>query len=113
MSIRICFFGDSIVNGTGDDACLGWVGRVCSSARRRGIDLTCYNLGIRRETSTHIMARWQIEARTRLPNQYDGHLVFSFGSNDCCPGDDVGGVRVAPKRAIANANAIFVGIRDQ
>jgi lysophospholipase L1-like esterase len=25
MSIRICFFGDSIVNGTGDDACLGVV----------------------------------------------------------------------------------------
>jgi hypothetical protein len=31
-------FGDSIVNGTGDDACLGWVGRICSAARRRGID---------------------------------------------------------------------------
>jgi acyl-CoA thioesterase-1 len=105
MSIRICFFGDSIVNGTGDDACLGWVGRICSAARRRGIDLTCYNLGIRRDTSTDILARWQIEARARLPDQYDGRLVFSFGANDCCPGDDVGGVRVAPERAIADANA--------
>jgi lysophospholipase L1-like esterase len=107
MSIRIFFFGDSIVNGTGDDACLGWVGRICSAARRRGIDLTCYNLGIRRDTSTDILARWQIEARARLPDQYDGRLVFSFGANDCCPGDDVGGVRVAPERAIANANAIL------
>ena len=107
MAIRICFFGDSIVNGTGDDACLGWVGRICSSARRRGIDLTCYNLGIRRNTSTDILARWQIEARARLPDQYDGRLVFSFGANDCCPGEKVGGVRVAPKRALSNANAIL------
>ncbi|HZC55143.1 MAG TPA: hypothetical protein VE396_03730 [Xanthobacteraceae bacterium] len=30
--IRICFFGDSMVNGTGDDACLGWVGRICAAA---------------------------------------------------------------------------------
>jgi hypothetical protein len=35
MSIRICFFGDSIVNGTGDDACLGWVGRICSPVYAR------------------------------------------------------------------------------
>jgi acyl-CoA thioesterase-1 len=107
MSIRICFFGDSFINGTGDDACLGWVGRVCSAARRHGTDLTCYNLGIRRDTSTDVLARWQIEARARLPDEYDGRLVFSFGANDCCPGDDVGGVRVAPLKALANANAIL------
>jgi acyl-CoA thioesterase I len=107
MSIRICFFGDSIVNGTGDDACLGWVGRISSGARRRGIDLTCYNLGVRRETSADVLARWQAEARARLPDQFDGRLVFSFGANDCCPGDDVGGVRVAPSRALANAKAIL------
>lgn len=26
--MRICFIGDSFVNGTGDDTCLGWVGRI-------------------------------------------------------------------------------------
>jgi acyl-CoA thioesterase-1 len=26
--MRICFFGDSFVNGTGDDDGLGWVGRI-------------------------------------------------------------------------------------
>jgi lysophospholipase L1-like esterase len=107
MSIRICFFGDSIVNGTGDDACLGWVGRICSIARRRGVDLTCYNLGVRRDTSTDVLARWQTEAHARLPDEYDGRLVFSFGANDCCPGDDVGGVRVAPVKALANASAVL------
>jgi hypothetical protein len=32
MAMRICFFGDSIVNGTGDDAYLGW---WVASARQR------------------------------------------------------------------------------
>ena len=35
MHMRICFFGDSIVNGTGDPDCLGWVGRVCAAARQK------------------------------------------------------------------------------
>jgi acyl-CoA thioesterase I len=112
MPVRICFLGDSIVDGTGDDACLGWVGRVCSAARRRGTDLTLYNLGIRRDTSADVLVRWRAEARARLPDEYAGRLVFSFGANDCCPGDDVGGVRVAPQTAIANANAILQTARE-
>jgi lysophospholipase L1-like esterase len=105
--VRICFFGDSMVNGTGDDACLGWVGRICSAARRSGCDVTCYNLGVRRDTSADIRARWQREAKARLPPEHDGRLVFSFGANDCCPGEDVGGVRVAPGRTLVNAEAIL------
>jgi lysophospholipase L1-like esterase len=105
--LRICFFGDSMVNGTGDDACLGWVGRACAAARRDGRDVTCYNLGIRRDTSADVLARWRGEAEVRLPPEYDGRLVFSFGANDCCPGEENGGVRVAPARALANAEAIL------
>jgi acyl-CoA thioesterase-1 len=108
VPIRICFFGDSMVNGTGDDACLGWVGRVCAAARRRGRELTCYNLGIRRDTSVDVLARWQREAEARLLPEHDGRLIFSFGANDCCPGEDIGGVRVAPGRALANAEAILM-----
>ena len=73
---RLCFFGDSMVNGTGDDTCLGWVGRICATARRSGRDLTCYNLGIRRDTSADVLARWQREAETRLRSEHDGRLVF-------------------------------------
>ena len=98
---------DSMVNGTGDDACLGWVGRICAAARRSGRDLTCYNLGVRRYTTADMLARWQREAEARLPSEHDGRLVFSFGANDCCPGEDIGGVRVAPGRALANAEAIL------
>lgn len=107
VPVRICFFGDSMVNGTGDDACLGWVGRICAAARRGGRDLTCYNLGVRRDTSADVLARWQREAEVRLLPEHDGRLVFSFGANDCCPGEDIGGVRVAPGRALANAETIL------
>ena len=97
-SIRVCFFGDSFVNGTGDDACLGWVGRACAAGRRRGVDLTCYNLGIRRDTSADVPQRWEREAQARLPPEHDGRLVFSFGANDCCLTEDGSGVRVPPSR---------------
>ena len=107
MSIRICFIGDSFVNGTGDDTCLGWVGRVCAASRQRGVDLTCYNLGIRRDTSADILARWKREAACRLLPEHDGRLVFSFGANDCCLTDDGSRVRVPPAESLANARAIL------
>src|SRR5688572_16896883 len=80
--LRICFLGDSFVNGTGDAEGLGWVGRICRAARGRGHDVTCYNLGIRRETSRELRARWQREAALRLPADATSRLVFSFGVND-------------------------------
>jgi acyl-CoA thioesterase-1 len=80
--IRICFNGDSFVNGTGDDDALGWVGRVCAAARRRGVGLTAYNLGIRRDTSLDVLARCEQEWSRRLPAGVDGRIVLSFGVND-------------------------------
>ena len=80
--LRLCFVGDSFVNGTNDPNYLGWTGRVAVLARRRGHMLTCYNLGVRRDTSSEICARWQSEARRRLPNSCTPHVVFSYGVND-------------------------------
>ena len=80
--IRICFIGDSFVNGTGDPLCLGWTGRVSAAAIQQGYAVTSYNLGIRRETSADIAARWRDECARRLPAQSDGRVVFSFGAND-------------------------------
>lgn len=80
--IRICFVGDSFVNGTGDPLCLGWTGRVCARAIKRGYPITYYNLGIRRETSADIAARWREECARRLPPTIDGRVVLSFGAND-------------------------------
>jgi acyl-CoA thioesterase-1 len=105
--MRICFFGDSFVNGTGDDSCLGWVGRACAAGRRNGHDLTGYNLGVRRDTSGDIRSRWRREAEARLPPEYDGRLVFSFGANDGCLREDASSVRVTHAEAMANAQAIL------
>jgi len=105
--MRVCFIGDSFVNGTGDDACLGWVGRVCAAGRQRGVDITCYNLGIRRDTSGDILARWRREAACRLLPEHDGRLVFSFGANDCCLTDDGSSVRVPHAEVLGNAEAVL------
>ena len=57
QQVRICFFGESFVNGTGDPECLGWTGRICVDANKKGYDITYYNLGVRRETSTDLEKR--------------------------------------------------------
>lgn len=104
-AMRICFFGDSFVNGTGDPDCLGWVGRVCAAQLRRGRDLTCYNLGVRRDRSADVRARWRAEALGRLPEGIDGRLVFSFGVNDSI--QEGGGARLAPSLTLEHATRIL------
>lgn len=80
--IRICFLGESFVNGTGDRTHLGWTGRLCADLSQRGGSVTYYNLGIRRETSGELRQRWLAECDRRLPTTCDGRVVFSFGTND-------------------------------
>jgi acyl-CoA thioesterase I len=106
MDTRIYFFGDSLVNGTGDPDCLGWVGRICAAARQKGLDITCYNLGIRRDTSADILGRWRREADLRLPAGMACRLVFSFGTNDCV--FENGSRRVPPAQTVTNAHATLV-----
>jgi acyl-CoA thioesterase-1 len=80
--IRICFLGDSYVQGTGDEECLGWAGRLCARARQTGHNITYYNLGVRRETSADIARRWLAECEPRLLPITENYVVFSFGAND-------------------------------
>jgi lysophospholipase L1-like esterase len=105
--VRICFFGDSFVNGTGDDDGLGWVGRLVAKARQGGRDVTGYNLGIRRDTSADVAARWRNEASLRLPADCDGRLVFSFGANDCLSSGPEGAPRFGRAESLANLEAIL------
>ena len=81
-AMRICFIGDSFVSGAYDPECLGWAGRITADARRRGHDVSHYNLGIRGETSVQLAARWFAEAQNRQSQQQEGRLVFEFGVND-------------------------------
>lgn len=78
---RICFIGDSFVNGTGDPQMLGWAGRLCVQAQKTGHKVTYYNLGIRRHTSTDILQRWP-EILLRQQADGDHRIVLSCGVND-------------------------------
>jgi lysophospholipase L1-like esterase len=104
--LRICFVGDSFINGTGDDEALGWAGRICRSARKRGVPLTRYDLGVRRDTSELILRRCATEVAVRLSGvPCDGRVVFSFGANDAA--HEQGRPRVDLATSLANARALL------
>ncbi|WP_414619599.1 GDSL-type esterase/lipase family protein [Calothrix sp. CCY 0018] len=108
--IKICFLGESLVNGTGDPECLGWAGRICQDAFSKGFDITYYNLGVRRETSHELRKRWLQEVSYRLPQQYNGRLVFSFGANDTTI--ENGKTRVSLQDSITNLRDILTIAKD-
>jgi lysophospholipase L1-like esterase len=80
--------------GTGDRSMLGWPGRVCALAASHGYDVTCYNLGLRGDTSLTMSRRWQFECESRLIPEVPGVLVFGIGLNDALV-DATGDQRIA------------------
>jgi acyl-CoA thioesterase-1 len=117
---RVLFFGDSFVAGVGDPTGRGWVGRVVAASFDAGLPLIAYNLGIRRETSVEVAARWLGEARPRLRAQAAYGVVFGFGVNDTTeeggclrvdPGDSVDALgRVLDGAAQLGLPALVVGL---
>lgn len=105
QDIRICFIGESFINGTGDSTYLGWTGRLCVAFSQQGYPVTYYNLGIRRETSTQLANRWQAEAKRRLPEGCENYIVFSFGTNDTTI--ENGKLRVELSDSLKNARQIL------
>lgn len=102
---RICFIGDSFVQGACDPECRGWVGRVAAAARADGYDVTAYNLGVRRDTSFDILQRWERETAVRFQFDCAKYLVFSFGANDMKI--EHGQQRVAKEDSLANFRSII------
>lgn len=105
--VRICFIGDSLINGTGDESALGWAGRLCAAANSYGHCVTYYNLGVRRDTTRDILRRWRNECEIRLPPACDGRIVLSCGINDTVVED--GSVRIHPEESRANVREILRG----
>ena len=105
QDLRICFVGDSYINGTSDPEYLGWTGRVSIAARRKGYNLTYYNLGVRRETNSDIARRWQQEVHVRFPSSCTPFVVFSFGVNDTTL--DEGQIRVPEMQSVVNAREML------
>ena len=79
---QVLFFGDSHVAGVGDEAGLGWVGRIAAAGFDAGRPFIPYNLGVGGNTSVDVLTRWQIEAQPRLRALMRSRVVFSFGVND-------------------------------
>ena len=101
--MRLIAFGDSMVAGAGDPDHLGWIGRALIGRRA----ITLYNLGVRRETSADIAARWRAEATPRFTEDEPMRIVFSFGANDCYPLN--GAPRVSQADSLKNAQAMLTG----
>lgn len=108
---RICFVGDSFVQGTGDTAGGGWVRRVAAAAVAAGYDITAYKLGVRRDTSADIAARWQAECDARLRAECSPYLVFSFGANDMTADGEV--LRVPMPASVENFRSIVGEARSR
>jgi lysophospholipase L1-like esterase len=103
---RILFFGDSFVAGVGDPTGAGWVGRVVTASHDAGRPITAYNLGVRRDTSVDVAARFEAEtaARTRLASASYG-VVLGIGANDMTVEDNR--LRVAPGHAVQALNRLI------
>ncbi|MDI3324089.1 GDSL-type esterase/lipase family protein [Pontibacterium granulatum] len=101
------------MNGTGDETKLGWTGRVCAAleARDPDLEITFYNLGIRRDTSKDIRRRFDQELSVRLQGDFDTLVVFSFGVNDTTMENGV--LRVESARSIENARALLIEAAEQ
>jgi lysophospholipase L1-like esterase len=82
----VCFIGDSLTQGIGDQKALGWVGRLAQASfvqdAARPRNLTVYNLGLRGESSVAIRERWRGDTDRRRRNGEDMAFVFSFGAAD-------------------------------
>ena len=109
--VRVSFFGDSLVAGVGDPTGAGWVGRLVAGAFVAGTPVTAYNLGIRRETSSDVLARWEAELAPRRADEADCRVVFSFGANDATR--EEGRLRSDPADSVENLERALAGARDR
>lgn len=102
----LCCFGDSLVKGVGDPKDRGWLGRITQNALRENPDLTVYNLGVRRNTSRDVRARWREETARRTLDGAEMRLLFAFGGVDCMV-DAEGRPFVSPEESVDNARSIL------
>ncbi len=103
--LRICFLGDSLTLGASDSACLGWPGRLSQMTMGWGIAVTCYNLGIRRETTSGLQERIGGEVTGRFDGGFEKRIVIAAGFNDT--NIDGGQQRVATDQSIRNMAEIL------
>ena len=104
---HICFLGASTTHGQGDEAGLGWPGRLMDLTFEGDPDRpAAYNLGVRGQTTRMLANRWEAEVKQRLPDYGEVAIVISFGLNDIAHID--GGPRRVPlHRTLETAQKIL------
>lgn len=103
---QICFIGDGITQGLGDESGAGWAVRLGLAEAANGRRLLTHNLGVAYQTSTEIGSRWRAEALSRLHDADAAGVVFSFGLFDMA--DILGdGISVPLLEALSNAEAMI------
>ena len=83
---------------------------MCAASNGNGAAITCYNLGIRADTSADVLRRWEREVAARRLVEQDARLVFSFGANDCFLID--GQIRITREESEKNAYEILTKAID-
>lgn len=113
--IKICFIGDSLVNGACDVSTPGWTGRVSAKANNNGQRFTYYNLGIRGNTSTDYETE-AIKQETPFIDLYqplidDEAYLRDISKNDECypPGYHPTSVRVSKISGIVSSSINWWG----
>lgn len=100
-----------MTQGTCDPGYLGWPGQVSKVARAAGYDLTTYNLGIRRDTSQDMLARWEAEVAARFKDGDAKYVVFCIGANDATM--EEGRLRVEVDESIKNFEQMLTASREK
>ena len=79
------FFGDSVTLGVNDAQAGGWVARFAGKAEQCGLNVppdTFYNMGVRKNSSRAILARWEAEYQARSMEGMPAHFLFCCGTVD-------------------------------
>lgn len=95
---RICFIGDSIVEGLGDETGLGWSGRLAEAHRNSDNPFIPFYLGVRGQTLAQIADRAKEECKVRITDKENDLIVLGSGLNDIARVD--GEPRTSPDSVI-------------
>jgi len=88
MRAAVFAFGDSIAHGWADFERGGWVNRLAThlysqEAEHADWKVSCYNLGVRGDTTRDMLARLRREVEPRLgPPDRDNIFILACGTND-------------------------------
>ena len=107
------FFGDSVTLGVNDAPAGGWVARLAGKAAGKGLNVppdTFYNLGVRKNSSRSILARWEAEYKARAMEGCPSVLAFCFGTVDMVAPHATPNVPVG--ESAANAREILLKAKE-